>query len=1083
MSLEIILGPKSKGKSECLYNKIQEDLKNNDDILLFVPSQKRAVVENEYMEFLNLDGILNLNVTTLDQYIKEILKISNMHIDDKYLNEIDKKMLIFKLISDNKELFRKYKKVSDKDGFILEIVNYIETLRGLNIENVDDIDKIKNIEFESGLTKSKFIEILDLYKKYLEELNKKEFLDDTSYINIYNKIISNNEKLPKKIYFDGYNNFKKVELEIINMYLKNNIDIVISIVTDAKCIEDVARDNTSEIFEISNRTYQDLLKLAAKNGVEVYEKYVDYVDNKPEDLQKLAIYNFSYNENLSVSKCNNIKINLVKNEKSEICQVAESIIESIKKGKKFSDNVIFMTDIGKYENIIKQVFYEYNIPYYIDKKIMLYKNILIKYFLNFVNLSLEFNISKVIETLKLGLCDIQENKILNFENYVIEYNIHILEKEFKYNSKNKYDLEEINNTRENILNIFKLKDLDINKNYEVKKYIEAVYQNLLQNKIFDKYIEYVNCVTDYNKKQELSQVLNKLNEIVDSISKIYKDTEISFEEFVKVINLIIKDTTLKTVPNYNDQVLILDINSSKISYKDNVYIIGANEEEFPKLPKEDVIFSDIELEQIENKCGIKIKENVNSKYNMSLYNIYEVFTIPLELIEFYYKSSEMSGKALSISKVLENIKDTFDIEVIGNVLDDDKYNVLNNKNLVYQMLEEKEEIKKASIYEYLSGTQTFSNILEWKKIDKNLEKNTLDLLYKDKIKSSVTRLEEFKKCPFSYYLKYVVDVKKREEFEPTSLEIGSFMHEVIEEFSFFILKNNISWRQLHQKFELDECKNIEIQIEKIVSSKIDKYLSKQENNVRFNILKQRLLSNIKAILRVISLSFSQSEFEPYGYEIEFNEKSAFAPIVIQTKDNKQIELVGKIDRIDTLKLNDKMYVRVVDYKSSQRDLNLNNIKEGISLQLLTYLATFINEINSNNQGIKAVPAAMNYFTISDKIVSLDDNLSSDEIKSEVIKSLRLRGIFLKDVEILNKMDNKFETQERLIDVSKISISRDTNKLLIESEYENLLKEANNILKQISEEILDGVVKILPNKKMDACKYCDYSSICRKNIKV
>ena len=57
-------------------------------------------------------------------------------------------------------------------------------------------------------------------------------------------------------------------------------------------------------------------------------------------------------------------------------------------------------------------------------------------------------------------------------------------------------------------------------------------------------------------------------------------------------------------------MLILDINSSKISYKDNVYIIGANEEEFPKLPKEDVIFSDIELEQIENKCGIKIKENV-----------------------------------------------------------------------------------------------------------------------------------------------------------------------------------------------------------------------------------------------------------------------------------------------------------------------------------------------------------------------------------------------------------------------------------------------------------------------------------------
>ena len=72
---------------------------------------------------------------------------------------------------------------------------------------------------------------------------------------------------------------------------------------------------------------------------------------------------------------------------------------------------------------------------------------------------------------------------------------------------------------------------------------------------------------------------------------------------------------------------------------------------------------------------------------------------------------------------------------------------------------------------------------------------------------------------------------------------------------------------------------------------------------------------------------------------------------------KEIELIGKIDRIDTLKLDNKMYVRVIDYKSSQKDLSLNNIKEGISLQLLTYLATFINEINLSNNKVKAIPTA------------------------------------------------------------------------------------------------------------------------------
>ena len=361
-----------------------------------------------------------------------------------------------------------------------------------------------------------------------------------------------------------------------------------------------------------------------------------------------------------------------------------------------------------------------------------------------------------------------------------------------------------------------------------------------------------------------------------------------------------------------------------------------------------------------------------------------------------------------------------------------------------------------------------------------MKKETVDLIYKDKILSSVTKLENFKKCPFSYYLKYVLNIKKREEFEVSTMDLGTLMHGVIEDFSYYITKNNITFRECNDE---EVFKKLEPEIDKMIEKRIESTISKQKESIKFKILKNKLVSTLKAVIKVIAKSFAQSEFTPYLFEAEFKENSTFAPIMIKLKDGKIVELVGKIDRVDTLKLQNKMYVRVVDYKSSNRDLSLDNIKEGISLQLLTYLSAFTKNMKEANKELEVVPAAMNYFTLSDNMLSLDDNMTDEEIKKKVIEKLRLRGIFLKDAEILNKMDNEFETQNRLIDVSKRSLTTKTNKLLLEDEYNELLESANDILKSISEEIVSGVVKILPNKKCDACKYCEYSCVCRKNVKV
>lgn len=1070
MGLEIIIGPKSKNKSIYLYEKIKQDVENKNDVLFFVPSQKRVVTENEYMDYLNLDGIIDLKITTISEYIKKMINLLNIHYDDKYLTNIDKNIVVSKLVYENKDKLKKYNKVLDKDGFLLEISNYIDIFRNLDIKNEDIIKFNERTDVESA-TKEKLEELLFLYSKYLEEIENNKFVDDNSYIKLYNKI---NKKFPNTVYFDGYNNFKQIEYQVIDMFIKNGVDVVVSLVTDAKEFEDVNLKNTSEIFEIPNFTYTNLIKLASKYNVLVHENYIKYQDDKSQDLLVLGEYAFSDLVNVNNIDSKNIKINLVNNEKSEILSIANNIIESVKNGASFNDSVIYTSDIQKYENILKQVFYEYNIPFYIDKKESIENNVLVKYILLLIELLAKpYDTKLLLNILKLKLNDIDYNKLQILENYIIEYNMHDIRQEF-IKSQN-YDFEMLIDFRNELLNIFNLDTLNIkNKEVEVNFYIKLIYNHLIEKNILKNYECYINLVEDLYLKEVLVQVSTKLNDMFDSINKIYN--KISYKKFALVIAMCVKEIKIDSIPSSINQVAVLDINSSKSNEKKFLYIVGANENEFPKEVAEDIIFNEKELERL-NELNFKVKENTITKYNMGLYNIYEVFNIVKEKLVIYIKACNMSGKSLTKSRIVEKLTCMFNIKINECVLENEEEKYLSKPDILKYFFKAKNQEKKA-IIDILKDDKNFINLLKWKKDDKNLTKNTLEKIYKNKITSSVTKLESFKKCPFSYYLKYILNVKKQEKFEITSLDLGTFMHSVIEEFSNYLLDLNILW---HSLVIDEEFKKVEGKLEEIVNLKIDEILAKQKNGIKFNILKLKLINSIKSIVKVIARSFNQSQFKPYGYEIEFKEGALFAPIVIDI-DNVQFELIGKIDRVDTLTIDDKMYVRVVDYKSSSKNLRLSDIKEGISLQLITYLSNFIKNIEKKEK-LDVIPAAMTYFTISEKMLNLDCYLDEEEIKENIISSLRLKGIFLSDIDILNKMDKKFEGKERLIDISKMSISRKSEKCLDESEFRNLCKEAKSILENIAKELLSGVVKIAPNKKCDSCSYCDYELICRKNISV
>ncbi|MGM8370196.1 PD-(D/E)XK nuclease family protein, partial (plasmid) [Clostridium perfringens] len=101
------------------------------------------------------------------------------------------------------------------------------------------------------------------------------------------------------------------------------------------------------------------------------------------------------------------------------------------------------------------------------------------------------------------------------------------------------------------------------------------------------------------------------------------------------------------------------------------------------------------------------------------------------------------------------------------------------------------------------------------------------------------------------------------------------------------------------------------------------------------------------------------------------------------------------------------YLRIIDYKTGSKKFDLNKFYNGLQMQLLVYLDALINN-SENIVENQAMPGAILYFRIDDPILKSKGDLTEEEIKSEVLKELKLEGLLLDDVKVVKAMDNTLE---------------------------------------------------------------------------
>ena len=1090
MGLRIIYGRPGTGKSEFCFSEIAKLINTEKKIYMITPEQFSFTAEKKLMEAVGSDAVLNAEVVTLSRMAYRVLNEVGGNTKTN-LSKCGKAMLIYSILNQNKQELKFLSKSEENIDLSMTAITEFKK-HGISVEQLqDEISKTEDIYLKTKLNDLNLI-----YEQFENKING-NYIEETDLLTILANNIEETDILTDSIiYLDEFSGFTKQEYEVLKKFIQLAKQVNVTMTIDNM---DLNTNPNTDIFYSNKITLSKIIDLLNQNNFKQEEPVC--LENeyrfKTNELKHLSINMNHTRYKKYDKKVENIKLFLAKNQYSEIENVAKKITMMVKnKNIRYKDISIITKNINDYSSLVRVIFSKYKIPVFIDEKRDLNQNIITKYILSILEIiNKNFSSESIFNYLKIGFSNIDKDEIFKLENYCTKWGIkqNKWKKDFTYeieDENKRQEIERLNDLRKQIINpLLELKE-KIVTNKTAKNITKCLYEFLKNQNIEEK----ISLKIEELEKENLIDLANEyvssykiILEILDEIVLVFGDEQITIDQYYKILKVGLRNSGLGKIPGTQDQVILGDVDRSRSHKVKIVFIIGLNDGVFQNVSNNEGFLND-EDREILKQDGIELAKGTIERLYEDNFNIFKAFTTAEEQIYLSYASTDREGKSLRPSILLHKIKKIYPYLEEESDLISKKYEIINEEIVYEELLENISKLQKEEdisdiwyhIYNYYKNKKDWQEKLDndllglkYTNLPSNINSENIDKLYGNTLSTSVSRLEQYRRCPFSYYLKYGLKIKEKEELKIHTFDTGSFMHETIDEFFKTIKEEKIDLVDLEEE-----------QILKIVSEIIDENLKLSKNFIfsttaKYKVLVRRLKKIVSKALKYIIQTLIYSEFNIEGIEIEFGKNGKYKPITINLENGKKIEIIGKIDRIDTANSDDGKYLRIIDYKSSAKNIDLNEVYAGLQIQLLTYTDAICKEED-------IMPAGVFYFSLLEQMIKADKKISEEEIEEMIRKNFRMKGLILADVKIIKMNDNTLTSGSSKIVPAAITASGTVNEKwtngVSKEEFKILQDYITLTVKQISKEILSGKIELKPCNKngKTPCEYCEYRSICGFN---
>lgn len=1085
MSLQFIAGPSGCGKSTYAYKKLIEEavMKPSERFFVIVPEQFTMQAQKELTNIHPGHTILNIDILSFNRLAFRVFEETGMN-QAPILEDMGKILVLQKLINDNKKDLKILSDLFNKSGAAARVNSQLSELMQYDI----DLNSI-NIEDSSfpELLKRKLSDLKIISERFLEYLNGK-YLTAEEVPVVLSRTIKDSQMLKDStVVFDGFTGFVPTQYYVVEQLLKICKKVVV-VATADRGAGLRANSAHSNLFHMTHTMTAKLIELAQANNAEIMKDiWIDDVNGRFAQNEALGFLEknlFRYEYKKFTKKQENIFITQCRNPEQEAEKAAEIILKLVRTGKyRFRDFAFITGNIEDYADIVRNIFEANDIPIFLDKKNSIMSNPAIEFVRAAIEMACDnLAYKSVFRFLKTGMTSVNGDIDL-FENYVLAFAVKGkkgYEREWTRTSLTitQEDLPRLNTIRTDFMDyIGTFLENFKRKNATVHQRTAALYELIEKTQLQKKCKLLEEGFTEKNelaRAKEFSQIYKIIIDFLDKLVDILGEEKVSIELYRKLIETGFQEITIGIIPPNRDRVVAGDIERTRLNNIKVLFFAGLNDGIVPKPILGQSVFSEPDRKILSDANIMLAPDSREEMYRQRLY-LYLNMTKPSDKLYLSYSVTNVSGEALLPSYLVNVIGDMFDDINTENMdeadITDSLQTVTGREELLlkgFAEINEKQPDKCFNeIASFMGRTYNGRKKLEklinaalYQKKDTNIGRAAAEMLYGINTRFSASRLEKYGSCAFRHFLEYGILLKEREMFEFSSADIGSILHRAIKLFCDKIKKLGMQ--------------NALADIEKIADEAFEDAYSEHENAMYST---SRVFDEIrlKKINRITALSV-----------VEQIIRGKFYPIATEEKFMAE-GVAGTIDRIDICMQGDVNYIRIIDYKSSSREPDLNKFYNRIQLQLPLYI-TAAQELISARYHKSIEPAGIYYYNMSEPLVdveSLDEDVSDDRR----LRQLRLNGISREEPEILKLMDEglepgsksdiiNIEFNKKLDKDGNIVVGARTKTCSLDA-FMTLEKYTRHMITAMRNEIEAGNTTILPKivDGTDSCTYCPFLSVC------
>lgn len=1106
MALQLILGNSGAGKSHYIFEKIiQESIREpKKQFFIIVPEQFTMQTQKDLVLMHPRHGIMNIDVLSFERLAHRVFdEVGGEH--RKILEDTGKNLILRRLADEKREELTILGGNLKKLGYISEVKSLISEFTQYRITSEQLTQMMeKNRENPQLFFKLQDMKVIyDSFQKYLENT----YLTSEELLGALEKSVEESTSVRGSvIVLDGYTGFTPVQMSLLKKLLVLTEDIYVTLTMDGT-EKPFVMDAEYQLFYLTKKTIAGLAGLADETHTVmkppiILKEAEKYRFREAPALHFLESQIFRHGNRFYEKETEEIHLYAEKNPRAEVEAVCREMQRLVRdQGLRYRHMAVVTGDLDTYGTLLQQVFARLGIPGFIDRKKDVLKNPFVEFLRALLAVMQEnFTYETMFRLLRSGMTDVSMEEADRLENYVIARGIRSFSgwnREWKSPMKgmDEEELDQLNELRRKaIRGLSSLREVLHGKDMDAGKMTRAVYDYLtelhIQQQLKDYELQF-EAEGNYPMAREYAQIYGMVMELFDKLVMLLGDCRMELSEYAELLDAGLSEMKVGLIPAGTDQVVVGDMERSRLKDIKVLFFVGVNEGSVPKDKSRGGILSEMDRELLLEQ-QVELAPTARQETYIQKFYMYLTLTRPSRRLYLTWSLADADGSAIRPSWLIAQVQQLFPVVPVETESADGLLGHLTTpEGNIRELTEAVGKLRDGGAdREQIALVQWYGVQKEWQEKlgrlmdaacfsngESRIGRAVARALYGTLLEGSVTRLEQFAACSYAHFLQYGLQLSERETYGLEAVDMGNVFHGALKYFSDAVEAGPYDW--LHVP---DEKRDqwMEEALERAMEDYSDRMMSERAQD-QYALERMRRIG--KRTAWAILEQLKKGAFFPEETEVSFRNLEQLKSVTMILSEDERMRLRGRIDRIDVCQENGKAYVRVIDYKSGSTRFDLTSIYYGLQLQLVVYLNAAM-ELERRKQTGEVHPAGMFYYHIEDPMLDYEQ---SDSPEQRVLKELAWNGLVNKDREIVSLQDQEMTSAS---DVLPVRLKKDgdftaTSSVAEEEQFLRLTRHVQKKLQEYGERILKGDIALRPYELNgeDACEYCSYHSVCGFDRKV